>query len=1453
MTGFDISDHLDTLVAGPNVLAIHGLNDTTTSPDFLIATGLTGDVTVTLTGEQAYFTTPTPAADNLSGTLGLVGDTRFSVDRGFYDTPFALEITTDTQGAEIRYTTNGSEPTATTGTVYSGPISISGQTVLRAAAFKPGYEPSNIDTQTYIFIDDVLIQPDVPAGYPASWPGDSSTRPGDYGMDPEVVNDPRYAGLMESSLKSIPTISIVTDKDNLFNTSTGIYIKATRPRVTDDPMDYEVPASVEYFNADGAEEFQIDCGLRMRGGASRKQRVTPKHSFRLIFRGMYGAGKLNYPIFGDDATDSFDTIILRAGSNLSWPHHNGWPLYSENRIYAQYVRDQWGKDIQKAMGWPTCSNNSAHLYLNGIYWGLYNPGERPSAPFAATYLGGEKEDYDVINSGECIDGNMTAWNTMISLGLSGVANSTSYQQMAEMLDVEAFADYMIINQYGGNFDWDHHNWHAYRNRVAGGKWYFAVWDYEILFVRLHDNRIDPTQFGQFEPSSDYKSYENILTRLWLQLMQNAEFKTMFADRVHKHLFNDGLLTPDNVIAHWNVRSDDVYEAVLGESARWGDYRRDVFYAGRPSFDDHRLYDRDEEWVNERNRLINDYFPYRTDVVIQQYMDVDAYPSLEAPVFSVNGEDQHGGPFDPGDALTISATAGGVITYTLDGTDPRDAGGGFSASAEFFTDTPIALTRDTVAKARFWSDSRWSALTEAVYRTVAAPTLAITEINYNPAAPTVDEVNAGYLDGDAFEFIELLNTGAATLDIRTVEFADGVVFSFADSAVAMLAPGEYVLLVSDPAAFEYRYGTGLPIAGAFTGALNNAGETIAVTRGGGIEFIRFTYNDSGPWPGRADGKGATLERIDTAADPTDSESWRSSAEYLGTPGEAGSGLTGEVVVNEVLSHTDGEPTDSIELYNTTDDDIDIGGWYLSDTSQQYAKFRIPDGTTIDADAYLVFDEHDFNPGGLTVGDPSDDDPNDFALSGAYGDDVWLMAADAAGVIERFVDHVEFAAAANGESYGRWPDGVGDLLPMSAVTLGYPNVGPRAGSVIISEIMYNPGGWTGLPTVPIMVATFDADAEGFAYEDNLFGTANPAAIDGAWSAGRLGVTMNFGVAGGVSGGWTTAIEAPGDGVVEIAVSFDLFMLGDWDEAAFTEVVLVIDGVPYGDDLNSSLLHVAGDGSGPPTGLVTATVAIPLDAGMHALTVGLYNSDDNPSLGNFIALRFDQIEVRAVPDLDDLEFVELYNATAGAVDLTGWLLDKAVDFMFDDGTILPSGRRLVALSFNPANVDNADRVTFFRDAFGIDASVALVGGWGGRLNNAGERLQLLRPDAPPAEDPTFIPYLLEDEVDYGSLDPWPTTPDGEGDSLHRYASAPWGDDPASWFAAAPSPGTGEDVVLLPGDANGDGAVDLEDFVILKTNFGTTGATLAQGDFNGDGDVDLDDFVILKANFGRTAGSAN
>lgn len=610
-----------------------------------------------VTPANLFFSEPTPGEPNGEGFEGFIRDTNFSVNRGFYEAPFEVEISSSSEGALISYTTDGSTPSPDNGTVGPSPatVTIETTTPLRAVAFRPGFQASDVDTQTYLFIDDILQQSNDPEGYPSQLKGDNGVGflPADYEMDPEVVNDPLMGQQLRNALLSIPTVSIVTDIDHLWALGDGIYQNPQRSGPA-----WERPASVEFIRPDGeVEDIQVNAGLRIQGGHTRIPSRNPKHSFRLSFKREFGPAELNYNLFPGDsgATQSFDQLILRGSGNQSWLHHNNF--LGDNRGRAQYLRDQWAKDSQILMSGYGTRNLYAHLYINGLYWGLYNPTERASAGYGEAYFGGDKDEYYALNSGEEIDGGAEAeadFANLLALAREDLSSAVNYQAVAAEIDVSDFSDYMILNHFGGNLDWDFHNYYVIKRR--GNKWRYIAWDNEFFFINPGDNVLDPARPSNLNP-------RNSPSTIWRALLQNEEYRLLFADRVLLHLGPGGLLTEAEVVERWDARRDQVFEALMGETARWGDYRRDVDPSGAPR--PIPLYDREEEWLLERNRLFTTLFPSRTGTVLAQYEDEGLLPGTSQPAFSLSE-----GKVGPNAALEIGSADGGQIFYTLDGTDPR---------------------------------------------------------------------------------------------------------------------------------------------------------------------------------------------------------------------------------------------------------------------------------------------------------------------------------------------------------------------------------------------------------------------------------------------------------------------------------------------------------------------------------------------------------------------------------------------------------------------------------------------------------------------------------------------------------------------------------------------------------------------------------------------------------------
>ena len=561
-----------------------------------------------------------------------------SQKHGFYDKPFELTITDIdnivSDGSKIRYTLDGSVPTAES-TVYNGPISINGTTILRTAVVGSEGLLSNVTTATYLFPDDVLHQSDAPEGYPMEWGAYSTIEgiaPADYGMDQEMANDPVIASKIKEGLQSIPVLSIVTDKDNFFSHENdeekgGIYI-FTGPPVGDPTGNgWTRPVNAELFGC--GHDFSVTCGIRLHGGHGRLAEKNPKHSLRLVFKKEYGEKTLKYPLFGENEPNKFDQLVLRCHFGNSWQH---W--MESNRQKAQYTRDIWARRIQRKMGWTSVNALYVHVFLNGMYWGLYNIAERVDDQYGKDHLGGKKEDIDVIkieeeggNHIEASEGDLEAWENMVETAANAYDDAYYYRLQGKdadgnpdpsqeaLLDIDNFIDYMLINQYAGNTDWDHHNWYAIRRKGEESQGFrFLCWDSELILDNPHENVLTKNN-GKESP-----------TGIFNHLLENKDFAKRYMARAKELLADDGMLGAKSTEEVWDSLYNNISTALYAEAARWGDYRRDVHPYQTPGM----LYTVDETYMTERNRLHEQYFPYRSSTVlsmIENTLDFDDFEPL----------------------------------------------------------------------------------------------------------------------------------------------------------------------------------------------------------------------------------------------------------------------------------------------------------------------------------------------------------------------------------------------------------------------------------------------------------------------------------------------------------------------------------------------------------------------------------------------------------------------------------------------------------------------------------------------------------------------------------------------------------------------------------------------------------------------------------------------------------
>jgi hypothetical protein len=297
----------------------------------------------------------------------------------------------------------------------------------------------------------------------------------------------------------------------------------------------------------------------------------------------------------------FDSIVLRSQGS------RGWQDFRDPE-QAQYIRDAFARDTAYDMGKADGHAAYVHLFLNGLYWGLYMAVERPDADFGAERFGGDDAEYDAINrrttTNEAIDGTLDAYNTLLARSDADLTDSANYAAVAELIDLEDLIDYMLIHQYTTNRDgpelYSHNNMRGVRRRVDGERFRFFVWDMEYsLWNATDDLNIDVDVAGA-------------VSHVYAQLRSNPDFRALYATRAAQHLEAGGALTPEACLARYEARAVEIEDAVVAESARWGDTDRATPYT------------RDVEWAEERRRLTEEYFPQRTDVLKSQLRAAGLY-------------------------------------------------------------------------------------------------------------------------------------------------------------------------------------------------------------------------------------------------------------------------------------------------------------------------------------------------------------------------------------------------------------------------------------------------------------------------------------------------------------------------------------------------------------------------------------------------------------------------------------------------------------------------------------------------------------------------------------------------------------------------------------------------------------------------------------------------------------
>ena len=437
-----------------------------------------------------YYAEPTPGAQNGKGYEGITQLPAFSVTPGIYDNAVTVAITAG-EGETIRYTTDCTTPNASS-EVYSGELSISKNSVIRAAAFRDGYLSGDVATATYLFRSD-------------------------------GVNH------------ALPVVTLVTAPDNLWNSKTGIY--ATGDQFDPDAASYadtlksatyyqakfateeqvdtiwEKPAAFSLFDDNGRQVFTQNVGIRIAGSFGRGR---AQKGFNVIARKEYGKGSMEYPFFQNRPYTEYKAVVLRAGAQ------------DQNR---SKIRDELASGLLEGTDINILyqAYRPTVLYLNGEYWGVYFMKEKRNRFFVAQHENTENNVDLAIGKGfkQRSYGDNSDWVSLYEYATShDLSSADAYNYVAERMDVDSFRDYMIAEIYNGNTDT--YNFQYYR--LKGGKWKFIFYDFcwgfqspghETLAFRMGKTPADVCSAKLFAAMLQNKGWRDSFCRRFGELLNTA--------------------------------------------------------------------------------------------------------------------------------------------------------------------------------------------------------------------------------------------------------------------------------------------------------------------------------------------------------------------------------------------------------------------------------------------------------------------------------------------------------------------------------------------------------------------------------------------------------------------------------------------------------------------------------------------------------------------------------------------------------------------------------------------------------------------------------------------------------------------------------------------------------------------------------------------------------------------
>ncbi len=426
-----------------------------------------------------YFSSPTPGKENADGMTAVASSPFVETPAGVYNDVSGVSVVLSGEG-QIHYTLDGSLPTESS-PVYTQPIVLTQTATVRAASFTPDKLPSLTVTANYIINEN----------------------------------------------HTMPVISISADPDAMFGYS-GIY--------TNYKQDREIPCNLSFFEEDSG--FSIDCGIKMHGHTGL---MNPKKSFKINFRGVYGANVLNYPVYGEDAPQIYDSLIIRAGQDYPFA------IFREE-LFSSLCQDMSDHVL-------TQRSRFCIVYINGQYWGIYNLKEAFTELYYAQNRGVSEQSVQIEQAPVFPSADM--FQVLRFMRTADMTKQENYDHVCSVVNIDSLIDWMIIQGYSTNGDIQQ-NLRYIRSTENGNRFEMALYDLDWAFY-YH------LAFTDILSNDRQMNWQHLsLTR---NIIKNPDFRQKFLERLSYHM--EHTLSNDYVLG----RIDELYSLlepeVAREKARWG--------------------------------------------------------------------------------------------------------------------------------------------------------------------------------------------------------------------------------------------------------------------------------------------------------------------------------------------------------------------------------------------------------------------------------------------------------------------------------------------------------------------------------------------------------------------------------------------------------------------------------------------------------------------------------------------------------------------------------------------------------------------------------------------------------------------------------------------------------------------------------------------------------------------